>query len=42
MAPSALHIKNGFVMDEDDYYGINKGDRKVPDICGCSVADPIL
>ncbi|XP_038817862.1 transcription cofactor HES-6-like [Salvelinus namaycush] len=28
MAPSALHIKNGFGMDEDDYYGINKGDRK--------------
>uniref|UniRef100_A0A4W5NWI7 Transcription cofactor HES-6 n=1 Tax=Hucho hucho TaxID=62062 RepID=A0A4W5NWI7_9TELE len=27
MAPSALHIKNGFGMDEDDY-GINKGDRK--------------
>ncbi|KAM9452688.1 transcription cofactor HES-6-like [Salvelinus alpinus] len=28
MAPSALHIKNGLGMDEDDYYGINKGDRK--------------
>ncbi|XP_010900602.1 hairy-related 13 [Esox lucius] len=28
MAPSARPSKNGLGMDEDDYYGINKGDRK--------------
>ncbi|KAL0973392.1 hypothetical protein UPYG_G00202850 [Umbra pygmaea] len=28
MAPSARPSKNGLGMDEDDYYGMNKGDRK--------------
>ena len=29
MAPSARPNKNGLCLDEDEYYGVNKGDRKV-------------
>ncbi|XP_046891778.1 transcription cofactor HES-6-like [Hypomesus transpacificus] len=28
MAPSARPNKNGLCLDEDEYYGVNKGDRK--------------